>query len=117
MIEVVNGKQHGFVGENKIYIGRANKSLGLESSPLSNPYKIGVDGNRAEVIALYRKWLWKRIVIGYNNPNQTFKELFSIAHRVNNGEKIKLICYCKPLDCHGDVVVKCINWIILEKLK
>ena len=117
MIEVVNGKQHGFVGENKIYIGRANKSLGLESSPLANPYKIGADGNRAEVIALYRKWLWKKIVVGHNNPNETFKELFSISHRVNNGEKIQLSCYCKPLDCHGDVVVKCINWIVSEKLK
>ncbi|MEG4533025.1 DUF4326 domain-containing protein [Microcoleus sp. D2_18a_D3] len=116
MIEVVNGKQHGFVGENKIYIGRANKGLGLKSSPLANPYKIGVDGNRAEVIALYRKWLWNRMLIGYNNPNETFNELFSIAHRVKKKENIKLSCYCKPLDCHGDVLVKCINWIVSEKL-
>jgi hypothetical protein len=55
--------------------------------------------------------------VGHNNPNETFKELFSISHRVNNGEKIHLSCYCKPLDCHGDVVVKCINWIVSEKLK
>ena len=117
MIEIVNGKQDGFVGENKIYIGRANKSLRLELSPLTNPYQIGVDGNRAEVIALYRKWLWNRIVISQDNPNDTYKELLSIAQRVKKGEKIKLSCYCKPLECHGDVVANCINWIVSKKLK
>lgn len=116
-MRVINGKQDGFIGKNKIYIGRANKSLGLEGSPLANPYKVGADGTRSEVIALYRTWLWNKIVIGYNNPNETFEELFSIARRVKNGETIEFSCYCKPLDCHGDVLVACINWIISEKLK
>lgn len=117
MIEVLNGKQHGFVGQDKIYIGRANKSLGLEASPLANPYIIDVDGNRDEVIQLYRQWLWNRLQIGYNNPNDTFKELYSIAHKIKRGEKVKLTCYCKPLDCHGDILANCIEWIVSEKLK
>lgn len=38
MLKIINGKKDGFIGENKIYIGRYNKSYNLKPSPLSNPY-------------------------------------------------------------------------------
>jgi hypothetical protein len=37
MIGVINGKRDGFIGQDKIYIGRANKFYGLQKSPLHNP--------------------------------------------------------------------------------
>lgn len=39
-MRIVNGKINGFIGENKIYIGRANHKLKLKGSLLSNPYPI-----------------------------------------------------------------------------
>ena len=46
MFEVINGKNSGFLGNSKIYIGRANKSYLLKGSVLQNRFVIGQDGNR-----------------------------------------------------------------------
>lgn len=37
-----------------VYIGRRGR---LPASPLANPYRIGVHGERAEVVTKYRAWL------------------------------------------------------------
>ena len=55
MFVVQDGKTWGFTGRDKIYIGRANGKL--KGSPLGNPFSIGVDGDRAEVIEKFRQWL------------------------------------------------------------
>lgn len=53
-----------------------------------NPFHIGRDGTRAEVMAKFRIWA----------PQQP--ELMAQVHTLKG--RI-LGCYCKPLDCHGDV--------------
>jgi len=45
-----------------------------------------------------------------------YKELIRIAMKVKAGENIQLVCWCKPLDCHGDVIKRCVEWIIKEEL-
>ena len=68
---------------NEVYIGRGSK--------WGNPYKIGVDGNRQEVIAKYRVYLAKHPTLSNH-----FNELVGKT----------LVCYCKPKACHGDVLVE-----------
>jgi len=113
-MQVVNGKVDGFVGKDKIYIGGATKKL--PSSPLANQYIIGFDGDRNQVIELYKRWLWYQVNIGEHNPNGAFKELLRIARLVKAGNPVILTCHCKPLACHGDVLVNCVNWVIQENL-
>ena len=48
MFKVVNGKQVGFIGENKLYIGR--NSYGQKGSVLQNKFKVGKDGSRSNVV-------------------------------------------------------------------
>ena len=116
MLQVSDGRKTGFLGQNKIYIGRANKTYNLAESLLANPYKIGRDGDRNQVIELYRKWLWRHIKswqeTGKVNP--VVKELLAICDRVKKGEHIILTCWCHLLPCHGDVVVRCVNWMISQ---
>lgn len=112
MITVINGKKEGFLGKDKIYIGRKNESYHLNSSVLGNPFTIGKDGDRKEVVEKYRKWLWKEI----QEKGEVYQELVKIGKQVKEGNEIKLVCWCKPLDCHGDVVKKCIEWMMKEKL-
>lgn len=69
-----------------VYIGRPSK--------WGNPYKIGVDGTREEVIAKYREWL--------HQPKQA--ELFAAIKTELKGKR--LACYCTPLPCHGDVLAE-----------
>ena len=70
------------------YIGRG--------SPWGNPFVIGKDGNRTEVIAQFRAYAEKRLV----QEPEWLKPL----------EKYEgLVCYCAPLSCHGDVIVSLIE--------
>ena len=78
-----------------VYCGRGSK--------YGNPYVIGEDGNRDDVIALYRNWLWNEI----QTRRITIKELQSLEGK-------KLGCYCKPKRCHCDILVRAIHWSLKQ---
>jgi hypothetical protein len=77
-----------------VYIGRANRSFGLLGSKWSNPFKIGVDGTRLEVIEKYRQWL-------LGQP-ELLKDLPSLRGKI-------LGCWCAPNSCHGYVLEELAN--------
>lgn len=70
-----------------VYIGRPSK--------WGNPFVIGVDGTRAEVIEKYRSWLEDRV----------------ISRRLNLDELRgkTLGCWCAPKPCHGDVLLEMLD--------
>ena len=69
-----------------IYIGRPSK--------WGNPFREGVDGNRAEVIRKYESWLLSQ------------PELMAAIETLRG--KV-LGCWCKPKACHGDVIARLAN--------
>lgn len=77
MTKVVHCKKERY----DVYIGRP--------SIWGNPFEIGKDGSRLEVIEKYRKWV------------QTQPQLLSRLHELK--EKV-LGCWCAPKPCHGDVL-------------
>lgn len=109
MIRVTNGYKDGFIGENKLYIGRYNDKLKLKSSPLSNPYWVSEARKREEAIALYKRLIWQSIKRARDEGiiDGIMQELTRIAELDN----VELVCYCKPLPCHGDVIINAINWL------
>lgn len=106
LIQVINGDRDGWVGQNRIYVGRANPRRGLlQSSPLANPFHIGKDGDRPTVVQKYRTWLNAEITKGMRGEySRSFEELKRIRDKVLAGEKVKLACYCFPKECHASVV-------------
>jgi len=82
----------GNAPDGAVYIGRG--------SGWGNPYVIGKDGDRAEVIRKYREWAMYQVF--------AIKEL-------DNGDWLKalrgkdLVCFCAPLACHGDVLLEMIG--------
>jgi len=64
-------------------------------SPWGNPYYIGVDGTREQVIAKFRAWV------------KTQPELIERARRELRGKTLG--CWCKPFICHGDVWVEIVD--------
>jgi hypothetical protein len=66
-----------------VYIGRG--------SIWGNKFEIGKDGNRDTVIKKYKEYI-------LNKP--------SLLKRVNELYGKTLGCYCAPLPCHGDVLIK-----------
>jgi hypothetical protein len=104
MFEVGNGKVIGWIGEGKHYIGRTG--YGKQGSALANIFVIGKDGTREEVILKYRIWL-EGIV--KKSKGAAWNELQALRERYKRGEEIILTCYCQPLPCHGDVLMKFIK--------
>ncbi len=72
-----------------VYIGRGSK--------WGNEFVIGRDGDREEVIRKYRDWIMK------NDYLLSF--LGELKDKV-------LGCYCKPLACHGDVLVELVEKMV-----
>lgn len=98
-IEIVN--KHGLGAEGGYpheYIGRPN--------PLGNPFVIGIDGSREQVIKLYDDWLTHQIATftchGVESP--AVKELNRLWWKCKEHNGIKLVCWCAPQACHGDVI-------------
>lgn len=69
-----------------IYIGRGSK--------WGNPFEIGKDGTREEVIEKYRTYL-------LNKP-ELLKALPELRGKT-------LGCFCKPKPCHGDILVEILD--------
>lgn len=76
------------------YVGRAAPRQGLEASPFGNPYRVDVDGTRAEVIEKYRGWILSR--------PELHTRLYELRGRV-------LACWCRPEPCHADVLAELVD--------
>lgn len=105
-MKVVNFKDYGSVeklnevfGHHWLYVGRANRYAGLSASPLANPFKV-VHGKRGETLNQYRRWLWQQM-----KQEEVLNVLRSIS------EETILVCWCKPAACHGDVIIKAVEWL------
>ena len=86
-----------------IYCGRPR--------PLSNPYKIGVDGDRDEVIERHKNLLRK----DGSKLKETFSNLIDFI-KEKRPQKVVLGCYCKPAKCHCDTYKKELDCIYDRKL-
>lgn len=87
---IIVNKHHGKSGE---YIGRG--------SPLGNPFIIGKDGSREQVIAKYRVWLNEQIM--RRNP-VVLDELNRLGNKAIDEKGLALQCFCYPKPCHGEVI-------------
>jgi hypothetical protein len=84
MTRVVHCKKEKY----DVYIGRPSK--------WGNPFTIGKDGTREEVIKKYEIWI-------RTQPN-LLKDLHELKDKI-------LGCWCKPNNCHGDILARMINEI------
>ncbi len=73
--------------EFNVYIGRPG--------PFGNPFHIGEDGTREEVVEKYAEWVL------------TQDELLA---KIKDELKDKVLgCWCAPQLCHGDILVEIVN--------
>jgi hypothetical protein len=71
---------------NRVYVGRRSK--------WGNPFEIGQDGTREEVIAKYRDFLLRQSCL--------MEALSELAGK-------DLVCWCAPKACHADVLMELAN--------
>ena len=77
-----------------VYIGRAVPRGGFKASIWGNPFKLGKDSTREEVMKKYRAWLLA-------NPD-LLKRLPELKGKI-------LGCWCAPEACHGDILSELAN--------
>ena len=89
---------------NNVYIGRAGivfidkQRFPKQSSNFANPFKIGKDGTRNEVIKKYKTYITNKL----NNNEELQKELINLEGK-------NLGCWCHPEPCHGDILLELIK--------
>lgn len=91
-MEILN-KYKDEIPSVSVYIGRG--------SPLGNPIKITDQVPREQAIKEYEPWLVKKLLERDDKVEEAFRKLKSSS---------KLVCFCKPKACHGDVIVKYWNY-------
>lgn len=64
-----------------------------------NPFRIGRNATRTEVIERYRRDLWRRVRAG----EVDLDELAALDGR-------DLACWCHPMPCHADVLARAAAW-------
>jgi hypothetical protein len=69
--------------EKDVYIGRGSK--------WGNPFVIGKDGDRNQVIEMYKKY--------FDSNDELKKDIEELRNK-------NLVCYCSPKKCHGEVLIE-----------
>jgi hypothetical protein len=78
-----------------VYIGRAGKG---KDGYFGNPFPIVKGARRGSTIAAYRGYFYQRL-----KDDPEFKR------RVLELKGKALGCFCKPAECHGDVIAEYLN--------
>lgn len=95
------------ISPEHVYIGRRGvvflnrERFPARDSMWANPYKIGRDGTREEVLAKYETSLRERLEVN----EELRSELLKLDGKI-------LGCWCAPEPCHGHVLLR-----LIEELK
>lgn len=90
--------------ENNVYIGRKGivfidkTRFPQNSSKFANPFKIGKDGTREEVLLKYKNYIVNRL----ESDNDLIDELLLLKDK-------NLGCWCYPEMCHGNIILELIE--------
>lgn len=95
---VVNKYKVNMNDPDIVYIGRGSKWG--NKSPMSS------SRSREQVIQDYRLQLSSQLKSG----EITSEDILSLSGK-------RLACFCKPQDCHGDIIVNSFNWILNKSIK
>lgn len=83
---------------NNVYIGRKNFNVGIKQSKWNNPYHVAQYGLEG-CLERYKKYMASN------------KDLLDSLDDLNGKT---LGCWCKPAQCHGDILVELFNERFLE---
>jgi len=81
-------KRRDPIPEGAVYVGRP--------SPFGNPFVIGKDGTREEVVGKYRR--------RFEELTQTDPEFVLELEKLRSATG--LVCWCAPLGCHASVIAE-----------
>jgi hypothetical protein len=91
--------QNIYVGRGRVvFLTKEGPSFPPKDSPFCNPFKVGKDGTREDVIAKFRSSMEAKL---QGDPDLV-QQLLALEGK-------RLGCWCKPEACHGDVLLELIQ--------
>lgn len=84
-------KHHKDAPADAVYVGRPSK--------WGNPFRIGPDGDRAEVIRKHRQFV-------YDHVYTSDRFMADMNHELRGKD---LVCWCEPAACHADILLEIAN--------
>jgi Domain of unknown function (DUF4326) len=81
--------KHGLYHSDAVLVDR--------TTPFGNPFVIGRDGTREEVIDKYERWI-------FQSQQRWLREKMIAELRGKD-----LLCWCAPEECHADIIVGIAN--------
>ena len=80
-----------------------DKSI-VRPSMFGNPFKIGLDGTRADVCDKHMEWLEdpEEVVIKVNGVKYSNRVVRENVHKLKG---LRIACWCAPKRCHGNNLV------------
>ena len=98
---VINKKSaHNFKDYEQIYIGRG--------SIFGNPFRISENTSRKACIEKYKQYFRNRF-------KEDIKFKTAVLSLVENHHDKALVCFCKPLPCHGDFIKRVVEEITARR--
>ena len=95
MPRVLNHKRDG-LPRGAVYIGRQVRHYSLPRSKWANPFRLRIDASREDREEVIRQYERHLVVSGLIND----------VHELRGKD---LVCWCAPLPCHGDVLLRLAN--------
>ena len=97
LIEIKNFSRNKGPGE---YIGRYNYFYKLKASPLQNPFTGPI--NLESKLRLVEKF--KKFIKSLPEESPQWREIRRLQRIYEDKRELKLICWCDPLPCHGEII-------------
>lgn len=107
--EWMNHPNHEYIGRRGIVFINKER-FPKQDSIWANPFKIGRDGTRDDVLCKYEKLLRDKLYT--NDVNKAADAAAIYKEDLLKLDGKILGCWCKPEPCHGDVLLK-----LIEELK
>jgi len=99
-MKVLN-KRTDIIPPDAVYVGRPSK--------WGNPFQIGRDGTREEVIEKFRVYVEGRLAAKWNQDGHPSLRGINTKEDLGELRGKDLVCWCAPLPCHADVLLEMAN--------
>lgn len=104
----------------KAHPGVIRKMITRSSSPVGNPFLIGVDGDRDTVCKRFEDLVWIDWEVHCEAPEGVLDWIDRRVDEYKRGIDLELCCRCRPralpdVPCHGDTLRDWILWLAISQ--
>ena len=100
----------------KSHPGVIRKMITSSTSPVGNPFVVGLDGDRKTVCESFEHLVWCDWEVNCEAPGEVWDWVEARVQEYTQGKDLELCCRCRPkehldIPCHGETLRDWILWL------